>query len=57
MGLVSLTQMVELHVIEAPEPSPKLSIVAIGTHGNNGGAEIAIFHLLAHPWLMNGHKG
>ena len=48
--------MVLLHVKQAPEPSPKLIIVDIGTHGSNGGAEteIAMLHLVADFWPLDG---
>ena len=40
------------------EPSPKLIIVAIGTHGSNhGGAEIAMLHLIADPQPLDGLTG
>ena len=42
---------------EASEPSPKLIIVAIGTHGNNGQAEIAMLHLVADPGPLDGPTG
>ena len=41
--------MVVVPAKQAPEPSPKLIIVATYTHGNNGGAEIAMLHLVADP--------
>ena len=44
--------MVLLHIKQASEPSPKLIIVAIGTHGNNGGHEIAMPHLNVKRYLI-----
>ena len=42
---------------QASEPSPKLIIVATCTHGNNGGAEIAMLHLVADPGPLDGPAG
>ena len=41
--------MVLLAAKQASEPSPKLIIVATHTHGNNGGLDIAMLHLVADP--------
>src|SRR5210317_1847238 len=49
--------MVLLPDKQASEPSPKLIIVATDTHGNNGGHEIAMLHLLADPWPSDGPTG
>ena len=43
-----------LHANQASEPSPKLIIVAIGTHGNNGGPEIAMLYMVVDPWPLDG---
>ena len=46
---------------QASEPSPKLMIVATGTHANNGGPEpepeIAMLHVVADPWALDGPVG
>ena len=49
--------MVPQHTKQASKPSPKLMIVATGTHGNNGGAEIAMLHLVADPGPLDGPMG
>ena len=49
--------MVLLPVKQASEPSPKLMIVAIYTHGNNGGTEIAMLHLIADLGPSDGPAG
>ena len=46
--------MVPLSAKQASEPSPKLIIVAMDTHGNNGGPEIAMLHLVADPGPLDG---
>ena len=46
--------MVLLHAKQASEPSPKLIIAAMGTHGNNGGHGIAMLHMVADPWPLDG---
>ena len=43
-----------LHTKQASEPSPKLIIVATGTHGNNGGPGIAMLHPVADPGPLDG---
>ena len=40
----------------ASEPSPKLIIVATHTHGNNGGLEIAMLHLVADPHPLDDYN-
>ena len=49
--------MVLLHMKGASKPSPKLMIVATGTHGSNGGPEIAMLHEVADPWRMEEDDG
>ena len=49
--------MVLLPAKQASEPSPKLMIAAIYTHGNNGGTEIAMLHLVADPGPSDGLAG
>ena len=49
--------MVLLHAKQASKPSVELMLVAIGTHANNGGAEIAMFHLVADQGRLDGPAG
>ena len=49
--------MVLLHAKPVSKPSVELMLVAIGTHANNGGAEIAMLHLVADPGPLDGPTG
>ena len=49
--------MVLMHGKPASKPSLELMIVAIGTHANNGGAEIAMLHLVADQGRLDDPAG
>ena len=55
--MVWAPQTVLLHTKQASEPSPKLIIVATGTHANNGGPEIAMLLQVAYPGPLHGPEG
>ena len=36
------------------DPSENLMVVVLGTHGSNGGTGMAMVHLFAKPWPLDG---